>query len=56
MERKYCIAMPLIFLSPRLYNEAIKAAEIDPIDQPMIDDFFITEDEATIYRSSGGKA
>lgn len=37
------------FLIPQAYNEAIKAAEIDPIDQPMIDDFFIAEDEPATF-------
>lgn len=33
------------FLIPRAYSEAVQAAEIEPIDQPEINDFYIAEDE-----------
>ncbi|MFP4015542.1 MAG: trigger factor [Halanaerobiales bacterium] len=37
------------FLIPRAYSEAVRAAEIDPIDQPEINDFYIAEDEPATF-------
>jgi len=37
------------FLIPRAYTEAVQAAEIDPIDQPEINDFYIAEDEPATF-------
>lgn len=37
------------FLVPEAYNEAIKIAEIEPIDQPVIEDFFISENEPATF-------
>ncbi|MFP4660821.1 MAG: trigger factor [Halanaerobiales bacterium] len=37
------------FLIPRAYSEAVQAAEIDPIDQPEINEFYIAEDEPATF-------
>ncbi|MFW6022073.1 MAG: trigger factor [Halanaerobiaceae bacterium] len=37
------------FLVPRAYSEAIEASEIDPIDQPEINDFYIAENEPATF-------
>ncbi len=39
----------LDFLIPKAYREAVKAAEIEPIDQPDIEDFYIAEDEPATF-------
>ncbi len=39
----------LDFLIPRAYSEAVKAAEIEPIAQPDITDFYIAEGEAATF-------
>ncbi|MGB4373880.1 MAG: trigger factor, partial [Halanaerobiales bacterium] len=37
------------FLVPQAYMEAVKAAEIEPIDQPEIEDFYIAENEPATF-------
>lgn len=37
------------FLIPRAYSDAVQAAEIDPINQPEINDFYISEDEPATF-------
>lgn len=37
------------FLVPQAYMEAVKAAEIEPIDQPEIEDFYIAENELATF-------
>ncbi len=37
------------FLIPRAYSDAVQAAEIDPINQPEINDFYIAEDEPATF-------
>lgn len=39
----------LDILIPRAYQEAVKAAEIEPVDQPDIDDFYIAKDEPATF-------
>ncbi len=38
-------------LIPSAYSQAVKAAEIEPIDQPEIKDFFIAEDEPATFEA-----
>lgn len=37
------------FLVPQAYMEAVKAAEIEPIDQPEIEEFYIAENEPATF-------
>ncbi len=38
-------------LIPRAYSEAVKAARIEPVDQPEIDDFYIAAGEPATFRA-----